>query len=103
MSRNSALFLAASLGLLAGCADYLNRYDTVTLAAGDSQKYNTMLQTKDPFNPASNDTAITTDGQRASDAVVNRYRRVMLPGAATPAAADASGGSGDSSMDIGTQ
>jgi hypothetical protein len=48
-------------GLLAGCADYLNRYDTVTLAAGDTQKYNALLQTKDPFNPASKDTAITTD------------------------------------------
>jgi hypothetical protein len=82
MSRNSALPVLLCAGLLSGCADYLNRYDTVTLAAGDAQKHNAMLQTKDPFNPASNDTAITTDGERASDAVVHKYKRVMLPGAA---------------------
>ena len=70
--------------LLSGCADYLNRYDTVTLAAGDAQKYNAMLQTKDPFNPASENTAITTDGQRASDAVIYKYKRVLQPGAAPP-------------------
>ena len=84
MSRNSAAAILMVSGLLAGCADYLNRYDTVTLAAGDTQKYNALLQTKDPFNPASKDTAITTDGQRASDAVVHKYKRVMLPGAAPP-------------------
>lgn len=84
MSRNSALAVLAAAGLLAGCADYLNRYDTVTLAAGDAQKYNAMLQTKDPFNPASENTAIETDGQRAADAVNHKYRRVMQPGAAPP-------------------
>jgi hypothetical protein len=84
MSRSSAAAILVMSGLLAGCADYLNRYDTVTLAAGDTQKYNALLQTKDPFNPASKDTAITTDGQRASDAVVHKYKRVMLPDAAPP-------------------
>jgi type IV pilus biogenesis protein CpaD/CtpE len=63
----------ASVLLLSGCADYLNRYEGVTLAAGDTQKQNILLQTKDPFNPASNDTAITTDGQRAAGAV-DKYR-----------------------------
>jgi len=53
----------------AGCADYLNRYDTVTLAAGDSQKHNMLLHTDDPFNPNSEITAIPTDGQRAANAV----------------------------------
>ena len=84
MSRNSAAAILVMSGLLAGCADYLNRYDTVTLAAGDTQKYNAMLQTKDPFNPASKDTAITIDGQRASDAVIYKYKRTAQPGAAPP-------------------
>ncbi len=84
MSRNSAILLLCAASMLAGCADYLNRYDTVTLAAGDTQKYNSMLQTKDPFNPASRNTDITTDGQRASDAVTNKYRKTMQPGAAPP-------------------
>lgn len=81
MPRNSALPILIGMGLLSGCADYLNRYDTVTLAAGDAQKHNFMMQTKDPFNPASNDTAIPTDGERASDAVIYKYKRVMAPGA----------------------
>ena len=76
MSRNSALplvlaFAALSLG---GCAaDYLNHYDTVSLAAGDAQKANRLLHTTNPFNPVSHDTAIETDGRRTADAV-ERYR-----------------------------
>ena len=73
MSRNSALVLLAAAGLMSGCADYLNRYDTVTLAAGDSQKHNLLLQTVDPLNPASDNTAIRADGQRTAD-VVKKYR-----------------------------
>ncbi len=84
MPRNSSLPILIGIGLLSGCADYLNRYDTVTLAAGDAQKHNFMMQTKDPFNPASNDTAIPTDGERASDAVNNRYKKMLQPGAAPP-------------------
>ena len=76
MSRNSALplvlaFAALSLG---GCAaDYLNHYDTVSLAAGDAQKANRLLHTTNPFNPVSHKTAIETDGRRTADAV-ERYR-----------------------------
>lgn len=81
MSRNRAVLLLLAATGLAGCADYLNRYDTVTLAAGDTQKYNALLQTEDPFNPASRDTAIPTDGERASDAVIYKYKRAMKPGA----------------------
>lgn len=59
----------AVAGLLAGCADYLNNYDSVTLAAGDTQKQNMLIQTAAPFNPQSQNTAIETDGVRAADAV----------------------------------
>ena len=74
MSRNSALILILCAGALSGCAaDYLNHYDSVTLAAGDTQKFNSMLQTVDPLNPASNNTRIEGDGVRAA-AVANRHR-----------------------------
>jgi hypothetical protein len=79
--NNGALLLLAAAGLIAGCADYLNRYDTVTLAAGDAQTQNMLLHTDDPFNPVSQDTAIPTDGQRAADAV-KKYRTSQQPGAA---------------------
>jgi hypothetical protein len=84
MSRNKALLIVmVASGVLTGCADYLNNYDTVTLAAGDTQKQNMLLQTADPFNPQSQDTAIETDGVRASDAV-RKYQTSQAPGAAQP-------------------
>ncbi|WP_265517351.1 hypothetical protein [Nitratireductor luteus] len=88
MSRNRLIPLAALIGLaasLSGCADYLNHYDTVTLAAGDVQKYNMMLQTTNAFNPASEVTEIPSDGKRAADAV-ERYRKSQEPGQAQPPA-----------------
>ena len=74
MSRNKLLLVVLCTGLLTGCAaDYLNNYDTVTLAAGDTQKFNSMLQTVAPVNPASNNTKIEGDGVRAVG-VIQRYR-----------------------------
>ncbi|MER9345498.1 hypothetical protein [Mesorhizobium sp. M0227] len=74
MSKNSALILILCAGALSGCAaDYLNHYDRVTLAAGDTQKFNSMLQTVDPLNPASRNTKIEGDGARAAS-VAQRYK-----------------------------
>ncbi|MDX8535716.1 hypothetical protein RFM41_32295 [Mesorhizobium sp. VK25A] len=74
MSRNKLLLVLLSAGLLAGCAaDYLNNYDTMTLASGDSQKANQLLQTVDPYNPASNNTKIEGDGAR-SVGIVQKYK-----------------------------
>ncbi|MDX8435997.1 hypothetical protein RFN25_21475 [Mesorhizobium abyssinicae] len=74
MSRNKLLLVVLCTGLLTGCAaDYLNNYDSVTLAAGDSQKFNSLLQTVDPYNPASNNTRIEGDGARGV-AVIQKYR-----------------------------
>ncbi|MER8437773.1 hypothetical protein NKH36_21990 [Mesorhizobium sp. M1312] len=73
MSRNSALIIILCAAPLTGCADYLNRYETVTLAAGDTQKYNSLLQTVDPLNPASKNTTIEGDGARAA-AVAQNYK-----------------------------
>jgi hypothetical protein len=81
--RDRGILILAAAGLLSGCADYLNYYETVTLEAGNTQKQNMLLHTKDPFNPASRNTAIDTDGQRAADAV-QRYRTSQQPGAAPP-------------------
>lgn len=61
------LFLIAlATNLISGCAvDYLNNYDAVTLASGDANHTNLLLQTVDPFNPISNNTHIEGDGQRS--------------------------------------
>ncbi|TIS63253.1 MAG: hypothetical protein E5W93_03900 [Mesorhizobium sp.] len=74
MSKNKLLLVLLGSGLLAGCAaDYLHNYDTMTLASGDSQKANELLQTVDPYNPASNNTKIEGDGAR-SVGVVQKYK-----------------------------
>jgi hypothetical protein len=85
MSKTNRLFLLGlgASAILSGCADYLNHYDTVTLAAGDAHKHNMLLHTDDPFNPAAQNTAIPTDGQRAADAVT-KYRVSQQPGATPP-------------------
>ncbi|WP_292270990.1 hypothetical protein [Mesorhizobium sp.] len=81
--------LVCALALLAlnGCAaDYLNNYDTMTLASGDSNKQNQFLQTVDPYNPASNNTKIEGDGAR-SVAVVQKYKQGPGTASGAPVAA----------------
>ena len=83
MSKSKLLLVLLGSSLLAGCAaDYLNNYDTATLASGDSQKANQLLQTVNPYNPASNNTKIEGDGAR-SVAAVQKYK--LPPSTAAPA------------------
>lgn len=81
------LQIPACLGLalvVSGCAaDYLNNYDTLTLAAGDANQQNQLMQTVDPFNPNSNNTHIESDGQRIAG-VVQQYRGIPLAPASRP-------------------
>ncbi|WP_245446085.1 hypothetical protein [Mesorhizobium kowhaii] len=78
------MILVLGTGLLTGCAaDYLNNYDSVTLAAGDTQKFNSLLQTVDPLNPASKNTRIEGDGTRAA-AVAENYKHPPPPPAPPP-------------------
>ncbi|MBZ9859717.1 excalibur calcium-binding domain-containing protein [Mesorhizobium sp. CA12] len=74
MYRRTLLCLAVLIAVSGCAADYLNNYDTMTLASGDANNTNHLLQTVDPFNPNSNNTHIEGDGAR-SVAVVQRYRR----------------------------
>ena len=71
--------------LISGCsADYLNHYDSVTLAVGDANRANNLAQTVDPFNPNSQNTHIDGDGARVAG-IVQRYRGTDVTSAA-PAA-----------------
>ena len=82
MSKSKLLLVLLGTGLLSGCAaDYLHNYDTMTLASGDSQKANQLLQTVDPYNPASNNTKIEGSGAR-SVGVVQKYK--LPPSTAAP-------------------
>lgn len=94
MQRNSAvLILVATTTLLSGCADYLNRYDTVTLAAGNTQKHNMLLQTADPFNPAAQDNHIPTNGNQVAAVLLGGPPALPPPAApGAPATVGAPGG-----------
>ena len=91
------LYLGAML-TVAGCgADYLNHYDSVTLAAGDANRANSFAQTVDSFNPNSQNTHIESDGQRIAG-VVQRYRGVTPKLGAMPNSGvdlDCAGGKGN--------
>ncbi|RWB79162.1 MAG: hypothetical protein EOQ50_05005 [Mesorhizobium sp.] len=93
MSRNKLWLVLLATSMLAGCAaDYLNNYDTMTLASGDSQKANELLQTVEPYNPASNNTKIEGDGPRSVTVV--QKSRLLLPAPPPPNIAVNVGNSG---------
>ncbi|TPN74534.1 calcium-binding protein [Mesorhizobium sp. CU2] len=100
MYRRTLFCLAAIIAVTGCAADYLNNYDTMTLASGDANNTNRMLQTVDAFNPNSNNTHIEGDGQRSAG-VVQRYRGVQPPAAAlgqvpnSNVDLDCAGGKGD--------
>ncbi|MER9723119.1 MULTISPECIES: calcium-binding protein [unclassified Mesorhizobium] len=99
VARPAVLFFLSAILALSGCAvDYLNNYDTVTLAAGDANRANSLAQTVDPFNPNSQNTHIEGNGQRIAG-VVQRYRGVTPAGLATVpnggADLDCAGGKGN--------
>ena len=98
----SLLACAAMLGLLSGCAPYLDRVDTIAFSDGNAVQANIVQHTIDPWPAASARTQIAYDGQRAVNAV-DRYRRgkvLLRPGgsfasdSASPGESGMGGGSG---------
>jgi hypothetical protein len=75
-----ALALAALLAALAGCSEYLDRRDTISLGGGDSVATNKVTQMVDPWPRASADKNIAFNGAKMETAV-ERYRtgRVIRP------------------------
>ncbi|MER9309785.1 hypothetical protein NKI51_10745 [Mesorhizobium australicum] len=104
LARPAVLFCLGAILALSGCgADYLNHYDSVTLAAGDANRANSLAQTVDPFNPNSQNTHIESDGQRVAG-VVQRYRGTVVDPDPRPSTVVNVGGSNDQhSCDLETQ
>jgi hypothetical protein len=61
-SRSNAVLLLVAGAMLSGCADYLNRRDSVTLGAGNAPAANTLIQTVDPWPDSVMDTNIIVSG-----------------------------------------
>jgi hypothetical protein len=89
------LALAAVLAALSGCAEYLDRRDTIALSAGDAVATDKVTQMVDPWPRASADKNIAFNGAKMESAV-ERYRtnQVYPPrGIGTSTAYQQSGGS----------
>ena len=71
-ARLVLLFSILPAACLGGCADYVKRRDTITLAAGEAQTWNSVVHTADPWPPYVMNTRIHGDGQR-TQAVIQRY------------------------------
>ncbi len=83
-----ALALAAGLAALAGCSEYLDRRDSVSLNGGNTIHTNKVTQMVDPWPRASANRDIAFDGAKMETAI-ERYRtgRVIPPrGTGTSAA-----------------
>ncbi len=65
--------LAAVLGALAGCSEYLDRRDTIALSGGNAVATNQITHMVDPWPPESANRDIAFDGSKMQSAV-ERYR-----------------------------
>jgi hypothetical protein len=74
------LAFAALVAALAGCSEYLDRRETISLGGGDSVSTNKVSQMVDPWPRASADRNIAFNGAKMETAV-ERYRtnRVIPP------------------------
>jgi len=74
------LALAALLAVLAGCSEYFDRRETISLNGGNSVATNQATQMVDPWPRASADRNIAFNGEKMQSAV-QRYRtnRVISP------------------------
>lgn len=83
MRTGAILMLSAGL-VLAGCADYSNHRDTITLRAGDAIAADRAIQTIDPWPPAAFRTTTRYDGRRIERTMDRFYGSVLQPGGKGP-------------------
>ncbi|NOT71480.1 MAG: hypothetical protein HOP09_09430 [Hyphomicrobium sp.] len=78
-AMGAIVFSAVAAGT-AGCNEYLDRRDTITLGAGDATETNKAVQTITRWPAASSQDRWTSDGERARTAIA-RYRagKVIAP------------------------
>lgn len=79
----AGMVLALAIVPLAGCADYLNHRDTITLAAGDSKNANTAIHTVDPQANRAEQTVIYSDGKYIRNVMDGYHERPLRDAAGT--------------------
>lgn len=84
---SKALLVCAAAGLLAGCSEYTDRRDLISIHGGNAVQTNKVTQMIDPWPRASADRSIAYNGE-VMESAYTRYRtgRVTPPnGAGTSA------------------
>ena len=95
--RNRTVAAIGAIAFLAsGCADYMNRWDTVSFGAGSAPDANAGIQTIRPFPHEAWHQHIDTDGH-----VIERTMKDYRSGALSTST-DSSGGGGSSSLGNGS-
>jgi hypothetical protein len=94
--------LAAAIATLAGCSEYLDRRDTISLGGGDSIATDKVTQMVDPWPRASADRNIAFNGAKMETAVVRYRTNTVYPpqGTGTSANSAAAGPSSSSAAAV---
>lgn len=71
--RSKLIVTLLVAGALSGCADYLNRRDSVTLGAGNAAEANTAIQTIYPWPPAVDDIRIVNGSAAGGSGIAAGY------------------------------
>lgn len=61
-NKTTLAVLLLATAVLSGCADYMNRWDRVSMRAGNSQDANSAIQVIDPFPQEANNANIWFGG-----------------------------------------
>lgn len=85
-ARSPAIMVLVATGMLAGCADYANRRDTIAPGAGNAMEANMAVHAANAFPPHRNVTAIRSDGRIAVRNVELYRGTTAAAGAAYPTA-----------------
>lgn len=75
LPRSKSLLVFVLAVGLGGCADYMNRRDSITLGAGNAPEANIGIHTVDPFPPQAENTDIKLDNNKVGQS----YQRYVAP------------------------
>jgi hypothetical protein len=95
MAVYAAIARAAFVSIIAaggpiGCAEYIDRKETIAFSAGNAVQTNIVTHVPDPWPPGSRNKNFAVDGQRMQRAIEN-YRCGRLPNGGNDSGSDMSG------------
>ncbi|KAB0265766.1 hypothetical protein [Microvirga brassicacearum] len=91
-TARAAFVSIIAAGNLIGCAEYVDRKDTIAFSAGNAVQTNIVTHVTDPWPPSSRNKNFAVNGQRMQRAIEN-YRCGTIPGEA-----NSNGNDGGSNM-----